>query len=98
MFEAIFSVFSLRYPEVIVYMLQSTEYRVWPFLRWFWRTNNFSRVAKRRKLERTKVTHLLLLILRIGMIFQILLGMLLLMLGFQDTFDWGSGLGVALLV
>ena len=98
MFEIISSIFSPRYPETIVYMLQSTEYRIWPFLRWYWRTNNFNRVAKRRQLERTKVTRLLLLILRLGIFLQIAGGAVVLGLGLNDKFAPGIGWGIGLLI
>src|SRR5438094_345614 len=44
-------------------MLQSTEYQVGPYLKWFWHTTHFERVRYRRTLNRTKAARLLLLAL-----------------------------------
>ena len=65
------SFFHPRYPVVLVYMLQNTEYQVGSYLRWYWRTGNFNRVMKRRSLHRTKPARLLLLALRAGMVLQL---------------------------
>jgi UDP-N-acetylmuramoyl-tripeptide--D-alanyl-D-alanine ligase len=63
------------YATVIIYMLQNTEYQPASYLKWYWRTTNFSEVMKRRTLERTKAARLLLAVLRVGMIMQILAGL-----------------------
>jgi UDP-N-acetylmuramyl pentapeptide synthase len=62
-------------------MFQSTEYQVGPYLQWFWRTNDFSRVMQRRRLEHTKAAILLLLAIRLGMAVQIIAGLLLIYAG-----------------
>ncbi len=53
------------YPRALVYMLQSTEYRVKPYLAWYWRTKDFRSVAKRRQLDSTKAARLLLAALQV---------------------------------
>ena len=58
--RAVTSLYSPQYPVSLVYMLQSTEYQAGSFLAWWWRTNNFTKVMKRRKLDRTKAARLLL--------------------------------------
>ncbi len=69
--------FFLQHPTIVTYMLQSTEYEVGPYLKWYWRTQNFAKVIRRRTLDRTRRASLLLLALRIGMGLQILLGTIL---------------------
>jgi UDP-N-acetylmuramyl pentapeptide synthase len=55
-------------------MAQSSEYRSGPYLKWYWRVSDFSRVAHRRNLELTTIARLLLFILRLGILAQVLAG------------------------
>lgn len=82
----------------IVYMLQNTEYHIEPYLSWFWRTEDFSRVMYRRKLVPTKAARLLRLALMIGMTLEILLGILLIVLWKWHGLLAGNLFGLALLV
>jgi len=78
MSSMLLSPFSPRYPTMLTYMLQNTEYRILPYLQWYWRTQDFSRVMKRRQLVPTRAARMLLWALRIGMVLQIVAGLLLL--------------------
>lgn len=98
MINAIFSLFSPSYPSTLVYMLQSTEYQARPYLAWYWRTTNFYKVARRRSLDRTKAARLLLLALRIGMVMQILIGLLLLYVGVFKHLGGMTEFGLAALI
>lgn len=71
MINALLGLYGQRFPETIVYMLQSTEYQVKPYLAWFWRTDNLSAVAKRRTLDSTSRAKLLVLLIRLGIILQV---------------------------
>ena len=84
MLKSLLSLYSWRYPAAVVYMLQSTEYQVRPYLRWYWQTNNFSQVMYRRVLDPTKAARLLLLAMRLGIIVQLLVG-----LGLIAGWQWG---------
>lgn len=88
--------YTYKYPRVLVYMLQNTEYRAAPYLAWYWRTQNFSKVMYRRTLEPTKAARLLLLALRLGMFLQIVAGLALLALwhwkGFSGYWEFGLAL------
>lgn len=95
MIKGILSLFSFRFPANIVYMLQSTEYEVRPYLKWFWRTANFSTVAKRRTLHRTRSAKLLLLALCLGIMLQLAAGILLIYLGALKGFTGGVEFGTA---
>lgn len=66
---------------VLAYMLQSTEYEPRPFLKWFWRTNDFSRVMYRRTLERTRVGRLIQRVAVVGITAQMLLGVSMVYVG-----------------
>ena len=51
------------YPTVLLYMLQDTEYRLDRYSKWFLRTNDFTKVMKRRSLEITPKIKLLQMVL-----------------------------------
>ncbi len=99
MLRSLATMYSLRrYSATIVYMLQSTEYNVPSYLRWYWRTQDYSRVMYRRQLVPTLAAKLLRLSLIIGMIVQILLGILLIALWHWNGLVAGDLFGLALLV
>jgi UDP-N-acetylmuramyl pentapeptide synthase len=70
--KAFISLYRLQFCRSIIYMLQSTEYSVWPYLKWFWRTHNFGGVMYRRQLDDTKAARYLLMVLALGIYGQIL--------------------------
>ncbi len=76
--------FSPGFAKTIVYMLQSTEYQVGPYLRWFWRVNDFMKVMYRRQLTMTKAARGLLLVLRTGITTQLLVALVLAGLSIKD--------------
>lgn len=58
--KSFFSRYHPRYIRSLVYIMQASEYRVSDFLRWFWRTEDFSHVEERKTLVQTlKSTFLL---------------------------------------
>jgi UDP-N-acetylmuramoyl-tripeptide--D-alanyl-D-alanine ligase len=71
------------FPRTLVYMLQSTEYRIGPYLAWYWRTRDFRAVAKRRQLDMTRAARLLLLALQLGIVFQLTLSAILVIAGLR---------------
>jgi UDP-N-acetylmuramyl pentapeptide synthase len=98
MISAIISLYSWNYARVLVYMLQSTEYRVSPYMDWYWRTQNFSHVMYRRDLVITRPARLLLVALRAGMFAQIVAGFVLVGLWKFDGFIAGWQFGLALIL
>ncbi len=72
------SLYRLKYPTVLVYMLQSTEYQAPAYLAWYWSTTNFNGVMHRRSLDRTKAARLLLLAVWVAGALQISLGLAML--------------------
>ncbi len=98
MISALASIFLPSYPRVLVYMLQGTEYQAGPYLKWYWRTQNFSHVMKRRTLEPTRPARLLLLALRLGIGLQLLAGLLLMYFGLFQGLVGGVAFGAALIV
>jgi len=98
MIRGLLSLYSLRYPAVLVYMLQNTEYQVRPYLAWYWHTVHFERVMYRRRLHRTAPARLLLLALVAGMLAQIVAGALLLWAGVQGVITGGVAFGLALVI
>jgi UDP-N-acetylmuramoyl-tripeptide--D-alanyl-D-alanine ligase len=73
----VFSLFLPRFPSVLIYMLQSTEYQVRPYLKWFWQTTDFTGVVKRRSLVLTGPARMLLRAIQVGMTLQLLVGLAL---------------------
>jgi len=98
MITAIVSLYSFRYPSILVYMLQSTEYRVGPYLAWYWRTQNFGSVMHRRTLDRTKAARMLLVALRAGMLAQAVAGLLLIAAWYWGDLVGGWEFGLALVL
>src|SRR4051812_6813901 len=96
--RGLLSIYSWHFPTILVYMLQNTEYRVVPYLKWFWQTTHFERVMYRRTLDRTKAARLLLLALRFGVFLNVLAGLWLIWTWWRADFTGGLAFGVALLV
>jgi len=98
MIRGFVSMYLPSYPKVLVYMLQSTEYQVEPYLKWFWRTKDFSNVMQRRELDETKVARMLLMVLRIGIVIQVLIALALIYLGLWQGLVGGLAFGLAIIV
>ncbi|GAC1392181.1 MAG: hypothetical protein NVSMB46_07290 [Candidatus Saccharimonadales bacterium] len=98
MISALLSLYRWSFSKTIIYMLQSTEYQVWPYLKWFWRTQDYSKVMKRRSLDKTSIARGLLLVMRIGIVGQILLGIFFIVLWkLHHTLGyWEAGLSILL--
>ena len=96
--KALLSFYRPQYATVLVYMLQNVEYRPGPYLAWFWRTQNFNAVMKRRRLERTGPARLLLTALRVGMFLQAAVGISLIVLWLWLGLPAGWQLGLGLLL
>lgn len=67
-FKTIYSIYRPKFAKSVVYMLQATEYQVPAYLKWFWRTEDFSRVMYRKTLIRTRPARMLLLAMTIGLL------------------------------
>lgn len=98
MIRDLLSLYRPDYPAALVYMLQATEYRVRPYLKWVARTHDFSQVQQRRTLDSTKAARLLLLVLRLGIMLQIAAGLLLIYLGLGHDFTGGAAFGLAVIL
>jgi UDP-N-acetylmuramoyl-tripeptide--D-alanyl-D-alanine ligase len=92
------SLYRPNYPTVLVYMLQSGEYRVGPYLKWVWRTQDFGTVMQRGALERTRPARLLLAALRLGVLLQVAAGLWLVYLGGWHNLPAGVPFGLALII
>jgi hypothetical protein len=96
--QSVAAFYSPRFPSVLTYMLQSTEYQAWPYITWFWRTQNFATVMNRRSLARTKAARLLTLALQVGMLLEIIAGGVLIYLWHWHNLSGGLEFGLALIV
>jgi UDP-N-acetylmuramyl pentapeptide synthase len=96
--NGLISLYLPSYINTIVYMLQSTEYQIGPYLKWYWRTQNFSKVMNRRTLETTRAARLLKLGITVGVLLQILGGVALFILGATNHITGGVAFGAALIL
>lgn len=99
MIRSLLSLYSPKYPRGLVYMLQASEYQSLPYLSWWWRTKDYSRVMHRRSLDRTKAARLLVAAMYMGMGVQIAVAVACIIAGAYGRLDGGIyfGLGVLLL-
>lgn len=93
-----FSVYLPSYPNALVYMLQSNEYHIGPYLEWVRRTKDFSSVMRRRTLDTTRAAQLLLLVLRLGVLLQLAAGIWLIWMGANGSLTAGVPFGAALIL
>jgi len=98
MIRGLLGLYSWRYPAILVYMLQNTEYRAGPYLKWYWHTLHFDRVMYRRRLESTLPAKLLLLAVSAGTAAQLAAGVLLIFLGLYGDMTGGLAFGTALVI
>lgn len=98
MIRDLISVYRPGYPRVLTYMLQSSEYQAGPYLKWVNRTDDFSKVMHRRTLTPTRPARLLLLALRLGMLLQVVVGLLLIYAGIWHDLPGGLPFGAALII
>lgn len=91
--------FFFKPATIITYMLQSTEYEVGPYLKWFWRTQNFATVMHRRVLDRTRRARILHKALIAGIVLQIIVGAVLCVIGMQKPdYVWLVYFGAAIII
>jgi len=98
MMRALFALYGWRYPTVLAYMLQNTEYHAAPYLKWYWQTTHFERVMYRRVLEPTKAARLLRMALRLGMALEIIAGLVLIAAWQFGGLTGGWAFGLALII
>jgi UDP-N-acetylmuramyl pentapeptide synthase len=92
----VLSFFGPRYPQTIAYMLQATEYNIGSYMRWYWRTQDFSTIMQRGDLDKTRRARLLLAGLRVGTLLQITVAVGLIVLGVTGNAKGGLVFGLAL--
>ncbi|HSD56274.1 MAG TPA: hypothetical protein VLA92_03910, partial [Candidatus Saccharimonadales bacterium] len=88
MIRSLISLYSWQYPSVLVYMLQSSDYRLRAYLGWYWRTSDFLRITRGKALVFDARARKLLLLIRVGVLLQVLVGGALVM-----AWMWGDLLG-----
>jgi UDP-N-acetylmuramoyl-tripeptide--D-alanyl-D-alanine ligase len=71
MIKNFLSRYTLRYPRYLVYMLQTTEYNAFDYLKWYHGIINFTRVEKRKKIT-INLKSILLLISAWSIIFLVI--------------------------
>ena len=84
MLKAVLYMYRPAFARTVVYMLQAVEYSPANFVRWFWRTSDFSRTAYRRQLIPTRPARLLLLAFRAGALIEIAAAVILAVVGISN--------------
>lgn len=80
-----------RFATVVAFMLQSVEYQAWKYLRWFWTVNDFTRVMRRRTLDKTRAARLVQMFVIAGVVGQSIWGIATIYTGFKlkrDGLPW----------
>jgi UDP-N-acetylmuramyl pentapeptide synthase len=91
--------FFVTHATIVSYMLQSTEYQIGPYLKWYWRTQNFANVMHRRVLNPTSRARLLRAGMQGGMVLQIAFGAALIVTGLRHSgYDELLYFGIALVI
>ncbi len=98
MIKNLFSLYTYRYPKNIAYMLQASEYDARNYLIWLSKTKNFNLVSRRKQFIKTKFSILLYRFIAGGMLLQILIGLIIIILGFTNHFVGGQYYGLAIIL
>lgn len=98
MIRGFLSLYRPSYLRTIVYMLQSTEYQIGPYLAWYWRTKDYGDVMRRRTLDATRAARLLVFTLRLGVGLQIVIGLVCIYLGLTGHLIGGVAFGLAIIL
>jgi len=83
--KQLFSAYSLRYPQIVIYMLQRCEYEVKPFLKWYFKVEDFSKISIRGSLVKTKKSKLLLGLLNCLILANVLFAFYLFSRGYDSS-------------
>jgi UDP-N-acetylmuramoyl-tripeptide--D-alanyl-D-alanine ligase len=98
MIRGTLSFYSRKYPRALIYMLQTNEYQVRPYLKWHWRTNDYHGIMRRSQLKKTRRSDALLYALWLGISVQILASLLLMYLGIFRHYAGFLELGISLFI
>ena len=98
MIKALLGIYRPKFLVTIAYMLQSSEYDVLKYLKWFWTTQNFNKVSNRGSLKKTSSAKTLLYALYAGSLILIISGLLCIFLWHSNKLYAGWTFGLALIV
>lgn len=98
MFKNLFSLYRPSFPRNIAYMLQASEYDAIAYLKWLNKTKDFSRVSSRKQFVKTKFSSALYYILVFGIVIQIIIGLVVISLGFSHKILGGQYYGAAVIL
>jgi len=90
--------YSLKFAKTITYMLQVSEYRPGKYLKWFWSTDDFSKVITRQQLVKTSKARAIVLGINLGIAIEILTGLVIMFLGANNKIIGGVYYGAALII
>lgn len=93
----LFRLFSPKLPTSLVYMLQTSGYKVREYLAWFWQVPDFSQVMYRRSLDPTPKARLLVGAAWLVILLQAI-WLVIMVLGAENTWDYLIALGWLLLL
>ena len=92
--------FSPQYLLTLVYMLQASEYDLRKYLRWYWNTDDFSKVSVRKSLDFTSKAKLLVAGGLVLDAIQLIMAAAVINAGYQDgRLDlWAVGIGMIIMI
>lgn len=88
--KKIFSQNHYKFPRSLVYMMQSSEYDIKEYLRWYWRAQDFRKIEVRKTLVQTAKAKVALILATLTQISLYLIGLL--------TFFWSWKFALAILI
>ena len=98
MIRGFFSIFGWRYPTTIIGLLQRHNYRLTPYLKTYWQTNNFAELAGEVSFGPAGLGTILRLAMYVGSLLQIALGVLLIIQWHRLQRDGWWAFGLALII
>ncbi len=98
MIKELLSLYNIKFPKVITYMIQASEYDYKNYFMWLNRVKDYNKVNNRKQLVKTKASDLILRILYGLIIIQILAGLTVVVLGFFKVIIGGEYYGLAIII
>ena len=79
-------------------MLQTNHYKVWPYLRLFWRTQDFSSVFKAKEYKQSSTNDSISSVLATGVVLEVIIGIGLIIATYTNKLVGGWGFGLAVII
>jgi UDP-N-acetylmuramoyl-tripeptide--D-alanyl-D-alanine ligase len=98
MIKSLLSLYSWHYPRSLIYLLQTSDNKVAPYLKRYWQTNNFDALIKHHVLIYSPKTRKMLLYIRLGILLQVAVGAIYIVRWLTDDLLGGWQFGLAIIL